>query len=568
MNYLSNDEINLLDQKIDSSIKVQRALLLPRDIAIVNLLRHLEHRIISWKMRSEKLDNFFSDDHAVVTNGICGVDFAMDWIYTFCTKKEGKNNFVISDSLKEAIKELQQSGLDYKVVWQIMSKLYRKRLIGYINNAGVIQIEDTNKNESKFRIADYFVGSPQIEHVTNEGIKEIWENFNSSELILNTNIYKLPNGTITYKVEDSLFKKLFTILYADFSKLRWNFDPKWEVGGYTIQDFRIFSVTLMTTALIHNFICTFAEYGRVPYNSLVIVHNKKRWLNEIVRRTNLKKEIVEKIFDDLTYDHNLYAKGGKRPDITYQPFFPLENNLFALSNTIARYTNAERNLWDLISIKRQGLHSILRNKKESVWIDELKLRLEKNRLCIFKNFKVETDAYKTDLDVLIIDLEKNFALVVQLKWLTGPKDPSSIRNQEEDLKTGQIQASQSLKWVKENSLKISQKTQIPLEKINKIKFEALVLSKNFIGLNVHDETSPPIISEQLMFWILEEPHKKELLTVWEVAKNHAYLPKKNKHFYEEDMLIQFGGVNFLEKNRAQQIGNSWTPLDINLATSK
>lgn len=128
---------------------------------------------------------------------------------------------------------------------------------------------------------------------------------------------------------------------------------------------------------------------------------RRQWEKELVRRSGLNKVVVSAILDDLTYDPALYGPGRKQPDVTYQPFFPLDSELLALSNWLVLLSNAEHNIWDLVSIKRENLHADLRNRKERLWLQELSPQFESYGLKVYGPIRftqVNTVSMGTDID--------------------------------------------------------------------------------------------------------------------------------------------------------------------------
>jgi len=75
----------------------------------------------------------------------------------------------------------------------------------------------------------------------------------------------------------------------------------------------------------------------------------------------------------------------------------------------------------------------------------------------------------------------------------------------------------------------------------------------------------PIINERLLHWILGVPHRKNLRSLWQIGEEHRFLPKRGKHFLDEDVPVEFGDVRFLGKGLGMTWQAPWDPVaDIDL----
>jgi hypothetical protein len=97
-------------------------------------------------------------------------------------------------------------------------------------------------------------------------------------------------------------------------------------------------------------------------------------------------------------------------------------------------------------------------------------------------------------------------------------------------------------------------------KIFDINFKGIVLSKNSIGSHsVNMDNGIPIISEDLLWLILKEPHNKDIITLYDVAKNKKYYPLINKHFSIQSREVEYAGYKFVEKGCYVPDKSSWNP---------
>jgi hypothetical protein len=285
----------------------------------------------------------------------------------------------------------------------------------------------------------------------------------------------------------------------------------------------------------------------------------------MVRWSRLNKDVVSIILDDLIYDPALYGTGKKQPDVTYQPFFPLGSDLLALSNWLTLLSNAERNIWDLLSIKREKIHAELRNRKEKLWLRELSPRIDSYGLKVYGPLSFTFGARKSDLDMLVLDKKTYFGVGFQLKWLTSPDRIRDVKYTENELQKGLNQATLSLQWLNSRPNELQQLTGLSADELARYEFESMLLSKNTIGSGWVHKPQIPIINERLVHWILGNPHRRNLRTLWQVGEERRYLPKRGKHFRDEDVAVRFGDIRFLGEGLGMTLKAPWDPeKDIDL----
>jgi hypothetical protein len=94
-----------------------------------------------------------------------------------------------------------------------------------------------------------------------------------------------------------------------------------------------------------------------------------------------------------------------------------------------------------------------------------------------------------------------------------------------------------------------------------------VLSKNTIGSSVvyRRALDIPVITERLMKWVLGEPYRASLETLWSVADRRSYFPVSGVHYSDEDAEAEFAGVHFTAEGLGMTLRRPWRPeADIKL----
>jgi hypothetical protein len=357
---------------------------------------------------------------------------------------------------------------------------------------------------------------------------------------------------------------IYKMVIKSNESLMYDFDEEWRIGDYKIKDFRLVFASIITIAMVHN-VFLFSIYIQTKetintkklFQNFVPFYTKKKWINIINKLTNLSPEMVGSIINDLTFDP-LNQKNKNKIGVTLYCFYPISDSILALSNSIARNSYEERNIWLMLERKNRLIHSNLSNKKEGFWRKNIVSKLSK--LGIWSHDKGINIGF-TDVDLLIIDFQNNFGLSVELKWLTASNraiDYSSSIDIE--LKKGQKQARRCEEWLAENKKELSKKIEVDYEKIKSIIFKSIVLSKNSIGSQeVNEGDGVPVISEDLFWWILGGATGKSIIDLYNKAKNKSFYPEIDKHFFIQDQQVDYAGYKFLQKD-VYVPNNKWNYL--------
>ena len=543
-----------IDKRIDSSIASQRLLSLPRDIAVIHMLRYFEDyiRLYSLKVAENKGSEAYE---AVLKNGQDGMHFAIWWIFKHCPSNMQKPQVSTQENAYIQARELHEAAMDYSMVWDFMALLQRERATGQKDSDGTIHLQYAEQLIADIEVADRFIGAPDNPELRKNIIPL---DMDPRQFVADIQFQPYGPGKVRYHIPNSTFERIVVRQRQLLSHL-WEIDPSWDLGGYTVSQFREFWTTLITLCWIHHWICFSSGIEGGALNSVVRVLKRRRWEKELVRWSGLNKDVVSIILDDLIYDPTLYGLGKKQPDVTYQPFFPLGSDLLALSNWLVLLSNAERNIWGLVSIKREKIHAELRNRKEKLWLLELSPRLESYGLSVYGPVSFTYGGRKSDLDMLVLDDKAYFGVGFQLKWLTSPDRIRDVKYTEDELQKGLDQAALSLQWLNSTPRELKQLTGFSTDELAKYEFKTMVLSKNTIGSGWVHKPQIPIINERLAHWISGSPHQRSLQTLWQVGEERRYLPKRDKHFKDEDVVVEFGGVRFLGERLGMTLQAPWDP---------
>ena len=560
---LTKQELIELDSRIDSAILSQGLFDFNQDVAAIHLLRFFEdyarlHALT--RPASIKVEAYTS----MLKAGQDGMHFAINWVYQHCPSPIRRMQLDLQVSAYVQSGLLHEAAMRYSGVWDLMAMLQRGRAVAESDRDGVVRVRFTNPEAEDVEVASQFVAHSDNPD-SQEELDELASEMHPERFLGEVPIRSDRQGGIKYFIPDEVFEHVAECQRQILSS-KWELDGTWDVGGYTLAQFRDFWTALLTFCWIHQWACMRSGVKGGALNSVVKMRHRDGWVEDLARRCALDASIIRLIIDDLTYEPALYSPGRKQPDVVTQPFFPLRHQLLALSNQLALLSNAERNLWDLVSIKRPEIHSVLRNMKEELWLRQLTPRLEEYGLRVFGPIKFSHAGRRSDLDLLILDRESRFGLGCQLKWLTSPDRIRDVSYADNELLKGIAQAALSLEWLNSRPGKLEELTRLTAEELADVEFRAAVLSKNTIGSAWTYRPGIPIISERLTDWIVGRPHQRSLRTLWQVGDERRYMPQRGKHFVDEDAVVEFGGVRFVGERMSMRVITAWDPVeDINFS---
>jgi len=560
MSQLSIAEITALDKRVDSGIDSFAALAVPKPVMAIHLLRFYEDylRLYAPKLASGNVDDYLAARKLAQD----GLHFAMLWVMQRCPPSEDVD-LSLQDDAYTLCWPLFQGAMQYSRVWDLLTLLFRARVVGEWESSDHVRLRYSDELASEFDVAGRLVAAPDPPGLADR----IGPAFSAlEELILKLQPRSIGGGKVEYNLSPDVFARMKTI-HRDLLSHLWQLDPNWDFGGYTLGQFREIWLALAAFAAAHQRACFRSGAEGVGLASVVPVKRRDRWEKSIVRWSSVPRTTVSAILRDLTFTRELYGPGRRQPDITCQPFFPLGHDLVALSGSLLLDSNAERNLWDLLSIIRPALHSTLRNKKEEYWVEALTGWLSNYGLTCGSGIPIQMANEKTDLDLLILDRARGFGLGCQLKWLTAPDRIRDVEYTDKDLLVGVDQAELSRRWLTTKPASLTSRLGITDQELAGMRFEVAVLSKNALGSSLVYRRAPnvPVITERLLMWVLGEPHKASLQTLWKVANNRSYFGIPNIHYCDENAEAQFAGVNFTGEALGMRLCQPWTPeADIKL----
>ena len=549
---IDKEKLKEIDAQIDAGIEKFPLLKQPRDIALFHLLTHYE-RFVSFEA-SAASQNIF--EHGLLSkNAQDGIDFAIQWVYKYCPSQQ-TNRITLQSKLLKQARALLEQAIEYSRVWDFMNLLFRDICKAELENDKKIVVEYRDDYRSNKDIINRFLNIPDD---FNSNVNMLANFFELDPLKLMNNVnFRLDGKTLVYKLPDEVYIPLYKY-EIDVKKHFWELEETWNLGGYTVKDFRFFYTYLRTITTAHMMGCMmFHAKGRSVDNHCMI-KTKEEWISSIKENINIGEEQCKQILEDLIFNNELYKSGNKIPDVTYQPFITLSDGRLLLFNSIVQQSNYERNQWDLLSILRAELHSRLTNEKENLWSDKLKEFCEGLSLIVKGPINFSFNDKQSDMDLILIDIRIKAILVIEMKWITSPDRIKDVVYHSEQLKTGLRQVEFSLEYINSNKEEFANKIEMHNSEIDNYKILGLVLSKNSMGNGFTYNENIPLINERIFKWILVDPHKKNIEYLWKIGREERYMPKLDDHYEHKDYDASFADYEFLGKGIGMTFNREFDP---------
>jgi hypothetical protein len=367
MSEISQSELYAVDERIDAGIADFDIWKLPRPAVLLHLLRFYEDYLrlgLPALVEAGDVDSYLAGRK----NAQDALQFALVWAAER-TPPSVSVDLELCSEVYERCLPMFEGAIAYSHVWDMMVLLWKERARGEWDGPDRINVSYKDPLASDFDVTGRLVAPPDL-----PGFRDRigTEPAAFTELVGRMKPRDVGGGKVGYDLLPDVFDAMKAV-HRDLLGHIWELDGSWDLGGYTLAQFREVWLSLVTLCFAHQLACWKSGAIGGGVRSLVQVKSSSRWAKDLSRRSGVAVTAVSRIIADLTFAPELHRPGKKQPDVTYQPFVPLGQELLAVSGSLVLDSNAERNLWDLLSIIRPKVHSDLRNRKERYWADELVL---------------------------------------------------------------------------------------------------------------------------------------------------------------------------------------------------
>jgi hypothetical protein len=536
MTYLSPDELGKLNDRLDENLHQQPLLLLSLESALHSLFLYVE----TLPRNQGNVQNMALFQ---------AVKICVYWIYQHCNTSTQQLEIDFNKA-----SQLLKSASNYSLVWDFLSGSFDKA-----NMPRLYQVEDIGGLITFSRIDATRHAKAVTENLCHDkydfDFDDLQQQCNAFvqsravSLVREANPRYVSNDYFQMGEPITFCRSLSQFLRTNFDHA-WCLDPSWDLDGYSLGDFRTMLEAMQSQAkarrLIHSWMseqnkgCTFDR-------SLLPIAGKSALVHGLNLITRIDVARLEKIVDDLTL-----RKGHsfKLDDIPHLPFFQLSNGQLCWSLFFTEYMFAELTIWRVLNIIRKSSIDKHKDAKEVIQTDSIREKLIKQAQFRAEHVKTNVKVpkpYDSEIDMLLLDEQDKFALVVQLKWIVPPIAVKNYQTDFSELTKGLKQADKSLRWLREKPEDAARQMSLPEPLLRSLEYEAVVVGRNSMGKSRLEYTSYPVINELIFRWYLVEK-KVSLRTFWNSVKQNLYFAVN--YSLEDTKEGEFNGIKFVGKDLA------------------
>jgi len=220
MPILTRSDIQQLDERIDKSVGSEPLLSFPRDIALMSLLRFFEDYCRLFALGRAD----FADGASLLKLGQDGMQFAIDWIHTYCGNPTRNDKLDLDFEAYGAAAQGHEAAIRYSMIWDLMAQLHRGAAIGELVENDLILLTYENPDAEVFDTCSHFFASPDAPDFQND-LEGVLARLNPADLLKSIDIHRHHSGRIKYMVPDHAFREIAeaqrTVLSSRWSERRW-----------------------------------------------------------------------------------------------------------------------------------------------------------------------------------------------------------------------------------------------------------------------------------------------------------------------------------------------------------
>lgn len=336
--------------------------------------------------------------------------------------------------------------------------------------------------------------------------------------------------------EIDLMKKLGKEMVKSFPA---EMDSTASVEGVSFNDLRAYWGALLVISNVHFMAHNLASSGNPrdwPLETAVLRASRGSLVESLTKITDLPAQLVETITAWYVYDP---AVSNNCPIL--QPFLALGNDTLCLPFLFVNGNNMERNFFKLLHrhpAMRPFAQSVV-DMKEPVALQQLESLFPCPK---YKTRKCVEIPRLTDADLVVLDTDLGFLLVVQHKWVTAPETVEESWGNDAKLMEGVRQAVDARDALRANpelaqrALRISDAQQI-----NRV--EAVTVCRGFEHTGFVGPTQVPVITEVSFRTFLAKAG--DLGILWDFLDKRPDLQKAVGRVKEFSWELDLAGYKFV-----------------------
>ena len=319
---------------------------------------------------------------------------------------------------------------------------------------------------------------------------------------------------------------------------------EWEFSHYLLGDYRKVFEAILAMALIHfRAKCIAISIGcqNMAYLDSILLLKCDELVNRVIRYSDVSKEKVQSILDDLTYGN----RGVNNPDPVLQPIIKLNAKHYAIVPNLWISSAPERNLTVLLNKipSERNIYAKLVDENEKLMQDRFITNL------LETGFRVVHGnvANLSDVDLAIVNDAEKSCLLLELKWFINPAEIREVMDKSKAVKKGISQVLKFKQAFSKGHEGLLEKLKIDSSYI----FEGVVVSQNWIGESHIQCSEVPVIQANHLIEKLKVTETLQSTIKW--LRDQKYLPVEGRDFEVQEKTATIGNWNLKWSGRIKPL---------------
>lgn len=326
----------------------------------------------------------------------------------------------------------------------------------------------------------------------------------------------------------------------------WHFDSTWDLGGYTVAEFREVWMVLLCIALVQRELSVLFAHSvddQVAYlDQKLKTETFAEWQALLTRLTGIDAAMTGQIINDLTFSVN---DGDKADKTVMSVFFDLGAHGLILSKRQIISADPEETIARIIGVRKKLVSGALGNFREARQTERISALFPAS-VETYPNFKIVLANERSNLDLLLVDRRARFLVACELKWPLAPHWFRSSDTTRKLIEKGTSQADLAVRWLRTAPQAVIQRTGLNAEELRNFEIRPLVISNRALGGSLVESISGvPIVNELMLAILLAPPINATLCDLWKTAADSGFTPVKDRDFeIRSKVRYALGEINF------------------------
>lgn len=312
--------------------------------------------------------------------------------------------------------------------------------------------------------------------------------------------------------------------YAPALNQRFHLPEGWATTRYTFGDLKRIYLALSALAFIQfqgRLAAAREGAPRFGFKNSILRFGCDELESRMRRYSGLDQATIKAVLVDLSYG----SRGVMRPDPALQPLIPVGGDTILISPSLILCSSLERNHCVLLNSIPEEREVYLRlvDRKEGLMREEI-LSVSGSKSYRSYSGGVAGRRELPNIDLALIDDDRKFVLVLELKWFIGPDEVREVLNRSDELRKGVSQA----KLLKAAFSDGTGAVQESLKISSDFRCYCALVSHNWIGGHAVQDDEVPIITLRHLQAALKKATSLTDVTRW--LAERRYLPSEGTQF--------------------------------------